>query len=406
MSKEIQARQEIHLSLRLTNFCTRKIGLSFIDEEPKSFVKRFRSNLLFVISALSIGLLVVGEILEVIYKLNSSSSVEVFVSKLHIVGYGIMSSGKFLTLWHKQATFRNLLTELAELWPIEEEDEDAVRIKRQKLARLRVVQFCYALWNIMGVIHYNSTPVALYYYNQYRGEPAPLGFIWEVWYPFDKTKPVCKVFALTFEVFAGVVGVWSMLGSDIIFMTMSSHISMLLELLQLKIRRLGLPNTDPSSQNTQIDCYNEIKNIIKIHQRLISYGNALEDTFSVVNLINVLLSSINICCVAFNILLEPLVEMSNKLFLGAALTQVGILCWYADEITTASTGIGHAAYQCGWFHITVKCRRALLVLLQRSQKPLHFTAYKFSAITMSTYSSIIANSYSYFTLLYTMYRSN
>ncbi|CAK1599715.1 unnamed protein product [Parnassius mnemosyne] len=131
-----------------------------------------------------------------------------------------------------------------------------------------------------------------------------------------------------------------------------------------------------------------------------------ENAFTVVNLINVLLSSVNICCVVFNILLDPWMALSNKFFLGAALTQVGILCWYADQIYASSSGVADAAYESSWYSCNIRCQRALLILIQRSQKPLYFTALKFRSITMSTYSSILTSAYSYFTLLYTVYRSD
>lgn len=64
-----------------------------------------------------------------------------------------------------------------------------------------------------------------------------------------------------------------MLGSDMLFMTMASHISMLLRLLQLKIRRLGTADNiitdNNSSKLYSKDCYEEIISVIKTHQRLI-----------------------------------------------------------------------------------------------------------------------------------------
>lgn len=58
-----------------------------------------------------------------------------------------------------------------------------------------------------------------------------------------------------------------MLGSDLLFMTMSSHISMLLRLLQVRILRLGA--TELIGATKSVDCDEEIISVIKIHQRLI-----------------------------------------------------------------------------------------------------------------------------------------
>ncbi|XP_034841165.1 odorant receptor 4-like isoform X2 [Maniola hyperantus] len=402
--KEI-AKEEIHKTLKLCNFCTRKLGISFIDEQPTVMLWKVWNQLWLIGSAIVLFLKVSGQVNCVVNKLATSSSVEDFVASLHIVGYDTMSFGKLLTIWWTKDIFRSLLIKLEDLWPTSEQDEDAVEIKNEKLSRLRVIQFWYAFWNILGVWLYNLTPVVIYIYHKIQGGPAHLGYIWHLSYPFDKSQPVYHELAFAFEMYSGVVSVWSMLGSDILFMTMASHISMLLRLLQFKIRRLAVDNSD-SNNYQRVDCFDDIVGVIKIHQRLITYGNDLKDAFSVVFLINVLLSSVNICCVVFNILLDPWMAMSNKFFLGAALTQVGILCWYADDIFTSSSGIADAVYESGWYSSNIRCQRTLMILLQRSQKPLYFTAYKFSSITMSTYSSILTSSYSYFTLLYTVYRSD
>ncbi|XP_039745365.1 odorant receptor 4-like [Pararge aegeria] len=399
------AKREIHETLKLCNFCTRKIGISFIDEKPSTVIWKVWKQLWFLGSAVVLFLKLSGQVNYVVNKLVTSSSVVDFVASLHIVGYDTMSFGKLLTIWWTKDIFRSLLTKLEDLWPISDHDKDAVEIKNEKLSRLRIIQFWYAFWNILGVWLYNLTPIVIYIYHKIQGAPAHLGYIWHLSYPFDKTQPVYHELAFVFEVYAGVVSVWSMLGSDILFMTMASHISMLLRLLQLDIRRLAVQHSN-EKKIQPIDCYENIVSVIKIHQRLITYGNDLEDAFSVVFLINVLLSSVNICCVVFNILLDPWMAMSNKFFLGAALTQVGILCWYADDIFTSSSGVANAVYESGWYNSTIRCQSALMILMQRSQKPLYFTAYKFSSITMATYSSILTSSYSYFTLLYTVYISD
>nr|WCC57447.1 odorant receptor 51 [Papilio glaucus] len=401
------ARKEIHKTLSLCNFFTRQIGFSFIDDLPNTAFRRLKSYIWFMISATLLFLMLSAEINYVTLKLVKSSSVVEFVASLHIVGYDTMSFGKLLTIWYKRNEFRQLVKELADIWPMSIDDKEEINIKRSRISSLRIGQFYYAFWNVLGVWLYNLTPIVLYVYHIMQGMPADLGFIWHMAYPFDKTKPIYHELVFIFEACGGMISVCSMLGSDILFMTMANHISLLLRLLQLRIRRIGDSEAvGRSTADGTHDCYDEIISAVKTHQRLIKYGNDLENAFSLVNLINVLLSSVDICCVVFNILLDPWLALSNKFFLGAALTQVGILCWYADEIYTSSSGVADAVYESSWYKENIRCQRALLILLQRSQKPLYFTALKFHSITMSTYSSILTSSYSYFTLLYTTYRSD
>ncbi|XP_013195343.2 odorant receptor 4 [Amyelois transitella] len=355
-----------------------------------------------------LSLMVVGQYAYIAYLLVNSVTLEELIgSYLHIAGYDTMSFGKLLTIWYKQNNFRQVVTELADIWPVAEKDPKAAAIKDNSLTSLRRRQALYLFWNVLGVWLYNLTPVALHLYRLARGINSDLGYVWQIYYPFDKTKPFVHELVYIFETFAGVASVCCMLGSDVFFITMANHISLLLRLLQERIRQLGMAEVDISGRpiTKSQDCYDQIVGVIKIHQRLISYAKDLEDAFSVVNLINVLLSSVNICCVVFSIVfLEPWMEMSNKFFLGAAMTQMGIVCWYADDIYRASMGVSDAVYESGWYNCNTRSRRALLAMLQRSQKPLYFTALKFKTITMTTYTSILTTSYSYFTLLYTSYK--
>lgn len=72
-----------------------------------------------------------------------------------------------------------------------------------------------------------------------------------------------------FYTFSGCISVCCMLGSDLLFMTMASHISMLLRLLQDQIRHLGTNENKDSLEPGNNDCYKDIVEVVKIHQRLI-----------------------------------------------------------------------------------------------------------------------------------------
>ena len=86
------AREEIHETLNLCNFCIRIIGLSFLDAAPKTFLYRLRSNLSFIVSSTLLVLMLGGEIAYVAGKVINTATIEEFVgSYLHIAGYDTMS---------------------------------------------------------------------------------------------------------------------------------------------------------------------------------------------------------------------------------------------------------------------------------------------------------------------------
>lgn len=62
-----------------------------------------------------------------------------------------------------------------------------------------------------------------------------------------------------------VAGV-SQTASDVLFISLASHMTLLLNLVQLKIRDLGM---SPDDIHGNVDCYEDIKLAIKTHQKVI-----------------------------------------------------------------------------------------------------------------------------------------
>ncbi|XP_045486441.1 odorant receptor 4-like [Pieris rapae] len=308
---------------------------------------------------------------------------------------------KACVLWYKKTVFQQLLTELAEIWPVPPLTAENQRIKYKSLSTLRRVHAWYFAINLCGVWVYNLTPIFKHYYRRYNGEESQIGTIWSSWYPFDKTQPVPHFFVYLFEILMGQVCVWITLSMDLLFSGLASHIVLLLRFLQSQLKSLTVLN------KTEKEYHQEIVNCIKLHQRLIRYCFDIGEAFSFINLVNIILSSINICCVVFTILvLDPFLAVSNKLFLVSALLQVGMVCWYGQDIIHANSNISIAAYNSGWYEMTPRCRRALLFMIQRTQKPIGFTAMNFTYISLLTYTAIMTRAYSYFALLYTLYNKN
>ncbi|XP_039745367.1 odorant receptor 4-like [Pararge aegeria] len=390
------AKQEIERSLKIVLFSMQRIGFSF--DKPKNAAAYLLQKIILVVSVCGICLHVFSELAYILFTFASSPSIEDVVPLFHTFGYGALSVAKIFAFWYKKSVFGELVDELAGIWPMPPLSDDAQEFKDKSLTALRISHRWYFGVNIMGVWFYNLTPIITYFYRIWQDQDAVIGFVWASWYPFDKHQPIAHIACYLFEMYAGVACVWIMVSSDLLFSGMASHIALLLRILQWRLESFA------STEKTDDENYEEIRSNIQLHQRLISYCNRLEEAFSLVNLINIVMSSINICCVVFVIvLLEPVLAISNKLFLASILIQVGAMCWYADDILHANGNISAAVYNSGWYKTSPRCRRSLLFIILRSQKPIAFTAMKFTNISLKTYSSILTRSYSYFALLYTMY---
>ncbi|XP_059048992.1 odorant receptor 4-like [Achroia grisella] len=395
----LKAKTEIYTSLRMITLCMKCLGLSFEDAKTITTYVIQKMKLLLCVSAVCYH--VFSDIVYIGLTLSDSPRVQDVVPLFHPFGYSILSIAKGFALWYKRDEFKQLINELAVIWPDPQFDKDAQTIKENALTALHITHQWYSGVNIIGVAFYCVTPIGIYVYDLLLGREAEIGFVWFSWYPCDKRKPLAHILIYLFEVFIGQTCVCVMVSTDLLFSGMASHISMLLRMLQQRLENIG------STEQTDEEMYKDIIGNIKLHQRLIRYCNDLSETFSPSFLVNVVLSSINICCVVFVIvLLDPLIDGSNKLYLSSALMQIGILCWYGDLIIHANADVAVAAYNSRWYRTNPRCRRALLFLIQRAQKPIAFTAMGFTDISLTTYTSILTTSYSYFALAYTMYNKN
>lgn len=105
MSSDIKltAKEEIHRTLRFCNFFIRRIGLSFIDEIPKTFMEKLNVLSSFVMASSLLILMLVGEYAYIVYLLLNSVSLEELIgSYLHIAGYDTMSKYMYLFVHRKR----------------------------------------------------------------------------------------------------------------------------------------------------------------------------------------------------------------------------------------------------------------------------------------------------------------
>ncbi|CAB3260703.1 unnamed protein product [Arctia plantaginis] len=153
---------------------------------------------------------------------------------------------------------------------------------------------------------------------------------------------------------------------------------------------------------TNIDTLNDI---VKAHQNILKLSDDLEDIFMVPNLFNMLTGALQICALGLNILIGPWEEIPGcLLFLVSVLMQILMMSIFGENIIRDSTKVGDAAYRCSWYNMDSKSRKTILYVMIRSHKAQKLTAYKFSVICYSSFSKIISSSWSYFTILQTLYK--
>ncbi|XP_052742653.1 odorant receptor 67c-like [Bicyclus anynana] len=179
---------------------------------------------------------------------------------------------------------------------------------------------------------------------------------------------------------------------DALYYTLTSHMCAQFSVLSDEIKDL-----DHSSSH----CLSEI---VKKHQYLLKLSEDLEKIFRAPNLFNVLVGSIEICALGFNLTMGQWAQIPGViLFLLSILVQILMISVFGENLIKESSKIGDAAFICKWYDMDNKAKKTILLIMLRSNKPQKLTAYKFSVISYKSFTKIISTSWSYFTILRTVY---
>ncbi|KRG07366.1 odorant receptor 13a isoform X3 [Drosophila mojavensis] len=142
----------------------------------------------------------------------------------------------------------------------------------------------------------------------------------------------------------------------------------------------------------------------------VKFAKRLEDFFNPILLVNLMISAVLICMVGFQ-----LVTQSEYLFIGdyfkfivyisSSISQLYILCANGDTLIQHSLITAWHLYNCGWEEISYNREflKNLKYMILCSQRPIRITTFKFSTLSLQSFTAILSTSMSYFTLLRSIY---
>ncbi|XP_049880470.1 odorant receptor 4-like [Pectinophora gossypiella] len=344
------------------------------------------------------------------------------------IGFCMLGVSKSYKAVVYRPVYENLYTELRAIWPDGEVTEEEYHIINTALARLYIVIKGYYWCNNTLLVVYLSVPF-IRYIKWLAGWDVSLVLPFFYWLPFNPyyMKGVYE-FLLLVQTWHGVITVWYIVSSDLLFCAFMCHITTQLDLLSVKIRRLvyvpedeqligeyplatynkELSSTDKRSLNddeSQKKVHDDLIDIVLRHRVLIRLAGDVEQLFSVTLLLNFCNGSINICFCGFCcVMVEKWNELPYKVFLLTALSQMWLFCWYGQRLLDSSLGVADALYNSGWYRVNKQISNIIRIMIYRSQKEVRVTTYGFSVISLSSFTTIIKTAWSYFTLLLKTYK--
>ncbi|XP_071867040.1 odorant receptor 13a [Bombus fervidus] len=156
-----------------------------------------------------------------------------------------------------------------------------------------------------------------------------------------------------------------------------------------------------------VNKYATFKTYVKQHQMLIEYCNKLENVFSVIALVQVMLFSLLICLDGYLILMEDIARIKRLTFIFhvmGCMCQLLMFTYSCNCLIQDSEYVMNAAYTSSWLLLPMDkygkmLRKDLMFVMMRSRAPCCLTACGFFAVSLETYTRILSIAVSCFPLL-------
>ncbi|XP_031345781.1 uncharacterized protein LOC116172672 [Photinus pyralis] len=188
---------------------------------------------------------------------------------------------------------------------------------------------------------------------------------------------------------------WTFATSDLLTVTVLAHITCQLKILQTFIRKMIKNSRNRMEQDVILGARagtdaSEIpwkylrptlKEAVTYHLAVFDIANKIEENFN---------------------LLVLLIVLSGIVLIGSLLYKLNgiiLISYWGNEVTLASQNVRNACYEVEFYGADVRFQKGIVLIMERSKKPITFTAGKFSALTLGTFIWIARTSYSYLMIL-------
>ncbi|XP_035728386.1 odorant receptor 13a-like [Vespa mandarinia] len=196
---------------------------------------------------------------------------------------------------------------------------------------------------------------------------------------------------------------------DCLLCIMNIHTAGQFRILQYRLIKIYQENDNRNYNhiNHLQDVYNRFKGLVIQHQMLIKYSKDLNHVFTFITLGQVLIFSILICLVGYEIFIAEAAPIRRAVFIFyiiGTMTQLMMFTYSCNILTEESMNIAVAAYSSSWTSMPINkigklLRKGLFIIIIRAQKPCVLSAGGFFSVSLETYTAVISTAMSYFTLL-------
>nr|AXF48789.1 odorant receptors OR42 [Lobesia botrana] len=350
-----------------------------------------RISLKFYLFALSLTLILVEEASFFVVNMSPENFLEL-TGLAPCTCVGILSILKIVPVVIKRGTVFALAQNLDNLSTEILNDPKQKEIIRHDITLLQVLIKYYFILNAVLISVYNfSTPLYILYHYVTTKEVI-FNLPYAIIVPFSTEGWMAWTIVYLHSIISGFICVLFFTTVDALYFALTSYVCSIFTVLSDEIMNLKQPS------------YETLINIVEKHQHVLELSNDLEAIFTLPNFFNVVVGSVEICALGFNLMIGDWSNVPGcMLFIFSVLFQLFVMSVFGEDLIRASTKISESAFLCDWYKMDQRSKKLLLFVITRSNVPQRLTAFKYSVICYEGFTKIISNSWSYFTILRTVY---
>ncbi|KAH8275696.1 hypothetical protein KR044_002911 [Drosophila immigrans] len=336
---------------------------------------------------------------------------------------GLLNFVRLVHLRLNQNQLRKVIQEFVrDIWIPDNKSVHITKECRKRMITFRVMTMLLSCLILMYCI---LPLVQLIFDFGFSGENKP--FPYKMAFPFNPYRN-WMFYAGTyfFTSYAGICVVTTLFAEDSLFGFFITYtcgqfriLHERVDVLVLKIKKNSSTNADITKlQQKQIE---ELHSCARQHNKIILFAKRLEDFFSPILLVNLIISALLICMVGFQLVTSKYMFIGDYIkfviYISSAISQLYIICKNGDLLIQHSTITAWHLYNCDWDGLQNKdntisaytnseFRTNLQFMIMCSQRPVRITTFKFSTLSLQSFTAILSTSMSYFTLLRSVYNDN
>uniref|UniRef100_A0A8D8AJS1 Odorant receptor n=1 Tax=Culex pipiens TaxID=7175 RepID=A0A8D8AJS1_CULPI len=364
---------------------------------PKTIRVIFNENKFFMFAFLLLLYAELGEIIYLAQMLQREFSFLELTFQAPGVGYCSIGLLKMVVLAVKRDSIAELVQNLRDVW-----DQSIITVEHKKICENVMKPAIFnttltAVVNFAMGISFTVLPIAemIYHYALTGRWVRQLPFL--IWWPFDPLSGNKYFLVYPLYIVIGFSGIIIHMAFDCLFCILTAHICMNFRILEHDFENLkSSSDINETSESVRI--------LVEKHQRLDKFKEAVDGIFRFTLCYNFFVSSIIICIQGFMVTAASGYTLIKfALFLASFLVELFLLCFYGQDVSESSSKVAQAAYNCSWYNESKKFRQLILQIIMKAQRPLVLMAWKFWPVDIVTFCGILKASWSYFTLLRTVY---